>query len=65
MTIYLGKNEYLSASVTDDNLMSISIKAKKNANSYILVSSKIDLHDLEGLISFLVANKIKILDKGL
>tara|TARA_Y100000034_G_C6768861_1_gene342909 strand:- start:85 stop:282 length:198 start_codon:yes stop_codon:yes gene_type:complete len=65
MKIYLGKNEYLSASVTDDNLMSISIKAKKNANSYILVSSKIDLHDLEGLISFLVANKIKILDKGL
>ena len=60
MKIMLGKKEYLRAEITDDGFMSLSIKARKDSDSYILVSSKLDVHDVDSIISFFVANKSKI-----
>ena len=60
MKIMLGNNEYIRAEITDDGFMLLSVKARKDSGSYILVSSKLDVHDVDSIISFFVANKSKI-----
>jgi hypothetical protein len=60
MRVSLGEKEYVELKITDDNFMSLSIKARKTSDSFVMISSKLDMHDLNDIISFLVANKSNI-----
>ena len=61
MRISLGEKEYVELKVTDDNFVSLSIKARRSTDSFVMISSKLDMHDLDNIVSFLVANKSKIM----
>ncbi len=60
MRVNLSDKEYVELKITDDNFMSLSIKARRNSDSFVMISSKLDMHDLNDIVSFLVANKSKI-----
>ena len=60
MKIHLDKSNYIDVSLESDKRVSLSIKADKDENSYILLNTFLDKNKVEELISELVVLKSKM-----
>ena len=63
MKIKLDNNNYLEVDIFDDNLVSFSIKARRDEGSVVLVTAYLDSNSIDDLISKLVSVRPKIKDE--
>jgi hypothetical protein len=63
MKIKLDNNNYLEVDIYNDDLVSLSIKARRDEGSVILVTAYLDSRSLDDLISNLVSVRPKVKDE--